>query len=130
MRVTNLETYLARNVSALNTKIVDEARATYDLSVTDLIIVRDNLNSRVNDVNTEVNKIKATLNNNGNTGNTGNGNPGAVMDVYYNITRRIDSLEYGRIANLTADNNIWRRNFRVVNATFEKIKQNNNCLCK
>lgn len=128
-RVTNLEIALQNNVTALNQKIVDDTNAVFATVNDELRIVAGDLNNKINQLNGDVANLQSQINNIPFPTPAPN-NPGSALDVYYNVTRRIDNLEYVKISNLTVDNNIWRRNFRVINATFERIKTNNNCLCK
>lgn len=128
-RVLNLELALRNNVTALNQRIVDDTNQVFTTVNQELAIVSGDLNSKINNLNADVANLQRQINNLPPPTQTPN-NPGSALDVYYNISRRIDNLEYVKVANLTVDNNIWRRNFRVINATFERIKSNNNCYCK
>ncbi len=131
-RLDNLEIALQNNVTALNQRIVEETNAVSTILNQELFIVSGDLNNKINNLNADVGNLQSQINNiNYNPYPTPPpSNPGSALDVYYNVTRRIDNLEYVKISNLTVDNNIWRRNFRVINSTFERIKSNNNCLCK
>lgn len=55
----------------------------------------------------------------------GGGDGTKAMEVYLNLTQRINNLENGKIQSLFTDNNLWRQNFKIVNATFAKMKKSN-----
>ncbi|ODM91750.1 Cadherin-23 [Orchesella cincta] len=120
-QVSNLEKNLKGNTTQLSNQISNEIIGLNT-------VLSDYIASVNRDLNSRIDKVQASI------PSTSPGNPtpfppttqvGSAMDVYYNLTRRIDNLEFGKISNLSADNNIWRQNFRVVNATFEKLKKNN-----
>ncbi|CAL8140083.1 unnamed protein product [Orchesella dallaii] len=116
-RVKNAETNLKGNATQLSNQIFSEV-ASLNTILSDYIT---NVNR---DLTARIDKVVASIPPSTPGGTTPIGT-GSAMDVYYNLTRRIDNLEFGKISNLSADNNIWRQNFRVVNTTFEKLKKGN-----
>ncbi|CAL8111428.1 unnamed protein product [Orchesella dallaii] len=109
-RVANLEYYLPSNISMLNTKIDNDVYALRASLSDDIATLRRELELKINSIPS-----------------TGGGDGGAkATEVYFNLTSRINNLESGKIQMLITDNNLWRSNFRVVNATFAKLRKSNN----
>lgn len=105
MRVSNFESYLPGNVTLLMDKINNDVSSAQSQLSGDLGTLRNELEAKISSIPT------------GGNGGT------QVMDVYLNLTQRINGLENGKIQHLIVDNNLWRQNFRVVNATFAKLKK-------
>lgn len=107
LRLSNLETYLPANVSMLMEKIDG------DLDVLRIQMRQEIANLR-KDLELKIDSIPA---------GGGGGDGGKAMEVYLNLTSRINLLENGKIQGLMTDNNLWRQNFKVVNSTFARLKK-------
>lgn len=105
-RLSKVETYLFENMVGITNKL------TIDLTTTS-----DTLHQEISDTRTYIdNQIQALTP----TETGGNGNS---EQVYTNITSRLDDLEYRKVQTLINENNVWRKNFEVVNKTFSKLKK-------
>ncbi|CAL8110995.1 unnamed protein product [Orchesella dallaii] len=106
-RVTNLETHLYGNVTAVTNKLSSDLAAT-----------STSLQQEMNGVRIYVDDRLAKLP----AGGTG-GEESAALDVYRNLTGRLDVLENFKVQTLIDENNVWRKNFEVVNRTFTKLRK-------
>lgn len=110
-RISDLEYYLSGNITFLMNKID-----------TDVGNLRNQLSGEISTAKQELNYKIDNLP----QGGGGGTDEAKINELYYNLTSRIDSLENGKIKTLITDNGLWRQNFRVVNATFAKLRKSTN----
>lgn len=104
-RVINVENYLYGNMTTVTNRLSNDfalTRATLSKNITD---TRNYLDGRIN-------VLQAS---------SGGGTTGG--EVFSNITKRLDSLEFDKVKTLIEENNVWKKNFEVVNKTFSKLKK-------
>lgn len=107
-RVVNVENYLYGNMTMMTNRLNTDlayARTTLSQNITD---TRNYLEGRIA-------MLPTTVGSGGGGGNS--------QEVYTNITSRLNNLENYKVQTLIDENNVWRKNFEVVNRTFSKLKK-------
>lgn len=103
-RVSSVENYLYQNVTTTTNKLSNDlASSSIDLRA-EISNTRAYIDQRLDSLSS--------------SGGSGSGFP-----VYQNITMRLDDLEFQKVRLLQEENDVWRRNFEVVNKTFSKMRK-------